>query len=100
MTRPENPHWFSGPGGHPRRLFTPSKISARPRITLAGRNEQRVAGAARRLGLDHASFESLGKGLWEAELIVNTTPVSDPAESPEMAAMVREAGGAPLPLHP
>ncbi len=57
-------------------------------VTLVGRNESRRAELARNFGGRPAGLDRLAGRTIEAELIVNATSVSSPAEAPELAALI------------
>lgn len=54
-------------------------------VIISGRNEERARDMAERLGGRWMEMESLLEGSLPVDIIINATPVSDVAESPEMS---------------
>jgi shikimate dehydrogenase len=68
-------------------LFALGRAGARP-VTVAGRDERRTGELAARFNAEPVVLESLPGRSVEAELVVNATAVSTPAESPELAELL------------
>ena len=60
--------------------------SGAARVTLAGRDPDRVKRTAKALGTDYVTMKDLAGKKVNADLLVNATSVSAPSESPEMSA--------------
>lgn len=77
-----------GTGGASRAVgFALNKLAVKS-ILLAGRNVQRTAAMAGTMNAEPLSIGSLDRGAITANLVVNATSVSNPAESPELASVL------------
>lgn len=60
------------------------------RIYVAGRDEEKARGIVSRFGGEVVSFERLAAEPLPVDLMVNATAVSNPDESPQMQALIKE----------
>ncbi|MEW5723030.1 MAG: shikimate dehydrogenase [Thermodesulfobacteriota bacterium] len=58
------------------------------RVVMAGRDPDRTAATARRLGVHPADLASCLDGILKTDLLVNATSVSGPAEDPDLARRI------------
>ena len=57
-------------------------------IRLVGRNEERAHQSIKRIRGQFVPLDRLGLGPFDAEIVINATPASAPAEAPELAKIV------------
>ncbi len=78
-----------GAGGAARAVVAALGQLGASRVAVAGRSKERVRGLTDELGGEALDLEQGGRLAPEAGLLVNTTSVSSPAESPKMASYAR-----------
>lgn len=79
---------LGGTGGAARAIIVALKRGGAERIILSGLFPDETAELAKLVGAETAMITDIFKGRLEADVVVNATSVSAPAEAPEMAEIV------------
>jgi shikimate dehydrogenase len=77
-----------GAGGAARAVVLGLRLAGADWVRVAGRRLEQARGLCRKLGGEPLALDGLAGPLAQAELIINASAVSDPAESPEMAGLL------------